>query len=149
MLPVVKVIDFLCVSFKNLSFEEIPRRNCIPSETYLLLFPPQICTYLATIQHMMTSIWWCAVPAIRSSSRRSSSRTAVSGLLHLVDAWAANDPGLPAGWPCVCFSPRLWWVHWSGAAASAHRGPGRSSVLSLTGSFLSEQTGEKACSMPR
>lgn len=53
---------------------------------------PQICTYSAIIRHMMTSTWSCAAPAIRLLSRRSSSRTAVSGLLRPVDAWAASDP---------------------------------------------------------
>lgn len=88
MFPLVEIIASPPVSFQKLSlrkFQEdtvhLLRLNCF-FKKILFSFPPQICTYLATTQHMTTSVSSCAVPVIRSSSPRSSSRTAVSGLLH-------------------------------------------------------------------
>lgn len=62
MFPLVKIIAFLRVSFEKLSLRKLReetvdllRLNCFFQNT-VFSFPPQICTYLAIIPHMTTSI---------------------------------------------------------------------------------------------
>lgn len=113
MFPFLKMIAFLPVLFENLpwrTFQEetirLLRLGCF-FKTTCFPFPPQICTCLATTQHTTTSTSWCAAPVTRSSSRRSSSPTAVSGLLHWPMSNTREEP-CPVVWPWVCLSPRPW-----------------------------------------